>query len=67
VAVSDVGAGVAADDGDIFERGTSNVDGSGIGLHLARTLAGAHAGQLVLAQAAPPRFELRLRLAADAG
>ena len=66
VAVSDEGPGVAADDGDIFERGTSNVDGSGIGLHLARTLAGAHAGQLVLAQAAPPRFELRLRLA-DAG
>ena len=63
VAVSDEGPGVAVDDGDIFERGTSNVDGSGIGLHLARTLASAHAGQLVLAQAAPPRFELRLRLA----
>jgi signal transduction histidine kinase len=63
VAVSDEGPGVAPADGDIFERGTSNVDGSGIGLHLARTLAGAHAGQLVLAQATPPRFELRLRLA----
>jgi signal transduction histidine kinase len=63
VAVSDEGPGVAPGAGDIFERGTSNVDGSGIGLHLARTLAGAHAGQLVLAQAAPPRFELRLRLA----
>lgn len=63
LAVEDQGPGVPAEAGDIFARGTSNLDGSGIGLHLARTLATAHAGQLVLARAAPPRFELRLRLA----
>lgn len=63
VAVEDEGAGIPPAAGDIFERGTSRSDGSGIGLHLARTLASAHTGQLVLAQAAPPRFELRLRLA----
>jgi signal transduction histidine kinase len=64
LAVSDEGPGIAAGEGDIFARGTSRADGSGIGLHLARTLAGAHTGQLVLAQASPPRFELRLRLGA---
>lgn len=63
-AVEDEGPGIGAEDGDIFARGTSNADGSGIGLHLARTLAGADAAQLVLVRAAPPRFELRLRLAA---
>ncbi len=66
VAVQDEGAGVPAEAGDIFDRGTSRSAGSGIGLHLARTLASAHTGQLVLAQSAPPRFELRLRLAAGA-
>ena len=63
LAVADEGTGIRVGDGDIFERGTSRRDGSGIGLHLARTLARAHAGQLVLAQPAPPRFELRLRIA----
>ena len=68
VAVEDEGQGVAVGAGDIFARGTSDADGSGIGLHLARTLAEAHAGQLVLARVAPPRFELRLRqVAADDG
>ena len=63
VAVEDEGTGVPAGAGDIFARGTTHRDGSGIGLHLARTLATAHAGQLVLTRRAPPRFELRLRLA----
>jgi signal transduction histidine kinase len=63
LAVADEGTGIREGDGDIFERGTSRRDGSGIGLHLARTLARAHAGQLVLAQPAPPRFELRLQIA----
>lgn len=63
LSVADEGRGIVAGDGDIFERGTSNQEGSGIGLHLARTLARAHAGQLELTQASPPRFELRLRLA----
>lgn len=63
ITVGDEGSGVSVGADDIFARGTSHADGSGIGLHLARTLAEAHAGQLVLAQAAPPRFELRLRLA----
>jgi signal transduction histidine kinase len=65
LAVEDEGPGVPEDAGDIFTRGRSNVDGSGIGLHLARTLATAHAGRLVLARRAPPRFELRLRRAED--
>ncbi len=63
VAVEDEGTGVPAGAGDIFARGTTHRDGSGIGLHLARTLATAHAGQLALTRRAPPRFELRLRLA----
>lgn len=67
VAVEDEGPGVSDATGDVFARGTSNADGSGIGLHLARTLAEAHAGQLVLARVAPPRFELRLRQATPRG
>jgi len=63
LAVEDEGPGVPPEAGDIFARGISHLDGSGIGLHLAQTLASAHAGQLSLARAAPPRFELRLRLA----
>ncbi|MGZ4277779.1 MAG: ATP-binding protein [Solirubrobacteraceae bacterium] len=66
VTVEDEGPGIPPGAGDIFERGTSNLEGSGIGLHLARALASAHAGQLFLAQSAPPRFELRLRMAAPA-
>ncbi len=63
VAVEDDGPGVHTGIGDIFARGTSSADGSGIGLHLARALAQRHAGELVLARATPPRFELRLPLA----
>jgi signal transduction histidine kinase len=59
--VEDEGPGVA--DGDrerIFERGASRTDGTGIGLHLARALAQADNGELVVAGEKGSRFELRL-------
>jgi signal transduction histidine kinase len=61
IAVEDEGPGVA--DGDrerIFERGASRTDGTGIGLHLARALAQADNGELVVAGEKGSRFELRL-------
>lgn len=67
--VEDQGTGI---DGDraaaerIFERGATNAGGTGIGLHLARTLARADRGSLRLTRAAPPCFELRLRAAGPA-
>jgi|tagenome__1003787_1003787.scaffolds.fasta_scaffold20974772_2 signal transduction histidine kinase len=62
ISVEDEGPGVdpAAADA-IFERGTTNGSGTGIGLHLARTLARADGGSLRLASGRPTRFELRLR------
>jgi signal transduction histidine kinase len=62
LAVEDDGAGVPEEDAEaIFERGSSSVGGgTGIGLHLARVLAVAEGGRLVLARPAPPRFELTL-------
>ena len=45
----------------IFERGATNGAGTGIGLHVARTLARADGGSLRLASGRPTRFELRLR------
>jgi signal transduction histidine kinase len=61
VAVEDSGAGVAPEAVDqIFERGTSDSGGTGIGLHLAQVLATADGGRLVLASRAPARFELVL-------
>src|SRR4051794_921966 len=66
ITVADAGPGVAAEDRDrIFERGASRAGGTGIGLHLARTLAQSDHGSLRVLQGAPTRFELRLpRLAA---
>ncbi|HEY6761448.1 MAG TPA: ATP-binding protein [Baekduia sp.] len=64
LSVADEGAGIAPAAAErIFDRGATTGDGAGtgIGLHLARTLARADGGSLRLAQAAPPRFELRLR------
>jgi signal transduction histidine kinase len=61
LAVEDEGPGVGADlVQTLFERGASAAEGSGIGLHLAKVLALAEGGQLRLARAAPPRFELVL-------
>jgi signal transduction histidine kinase len=63
ITVDDEGPGVGeADRERIFERGASSANGTGIGLHLARTLAQADSGALRLAPGAPSRFELRLPL-----
>jgi signal transduction histidine kinase len=69
LAVEDDGAGVAADDRErIFERFTqlgNGRSGLGLGLYIARQLAGAQGGELVLTEArhaGGARFELRLPL-----
>jgi signal transduction histidine kinase len=68
ITVADAGPGVPEEDRDrIFERGASRTGGTGIGLHLARTLAQADNGGLRVLQGEPTRFELRLpRLASEA-
>ncbi|MEO8687788.1 MAG: ATP-binding protein [Solirubrobacteraceae bacterium] len=59
--VADAGPGVFGEERDrIFERGASRTGGSGIGLHLARTLAQADNGSLRVLDGDPTRFELRL-------
>jgi signal transduction histidine kinase len=61
LAVEDEGTGVAAAAAPaLFERGASDADGTGIGLHLAHVLASAEGGELRLAHASPPCFELVL-------
>ncbi|MEA2135842.1 MAG: hypothetical protein QOC68_3751 [Solirubrobacteraceae bacterium] len=61
ITVADAGRGVSAEDRDrLFERGASRAGGTGIGLHLARTLAQADNGSLRVLQGEPTRFELRL-------
>lgn len=61
VTVSDQGPGIPDDLSDqIFERGDSRAGGTGIGLHLARTLAQADHGSLRTLSGATTRFELRL-------
>jgi signal transduction histidine kinase len=61
ITVADGGAGVAAEERDrIFERGASQIGGTGIGLHLARTLAQSDKGSLRVLEGEPTRFELRL-------
>jgi signal transduction histidine kinase len=79
VEASDIGTGVAIDVGDegagipdgtaIFARRTSAGDGNrhghGIGLALARSLAEAVGGRLVLRQPAPPVFTLLLPASAQ--
>jgi signal transduction histidine kinase len=66
VVVEDQGHGVAHEDRErIFDRGASSVDGTGLGLHLARALAMADGGTLHLTRESPPRLELRLRAFAD--
>jgi signal transduction histidine kinase len=66
ITVEDQGTGVDPAAADrIFERGATNGTGTGIGLHLARTLARGDGGSLRLARGAPARFELRLRRASS--
>jgi signal transduction histidine kinase len=63
IIVSDAGAGIAPQDRErVFERGASRVGSTGIGLHLARTLAQADGGSLVVVSDRPGAFELRLPL-----
>jgi two-component system sensor histidine kinase FlrB len=68
VAVDDDGPGIEAAVADrIFEPFfTTRADGTGLGLAMARTVARAHGGDLVLAASEHgARFEMRLPLAGD--
>jgi signal transduction histidine kinase len=61
IGVADEGPGVPAGaERRIFERGDSPGGGTGVGLHLARTLIRSEGGRLRLARARPPRFEIVL-------
>lgn len=59
LSVCDEGAGVApGSERVIFERGGSVAGGTGVGLHLARSLVEAENGRLRIAKAQPSRFEI---------
>jgi signal transduction histidine kinase len=61
VSVEDSGPGIPPAAREvIFERGSSTIGGTGIGLHLARALAEADGASLRVSRANPARFELRL-------
>ena len=57
--VADEGS-IAMKSAAVFDRGTSGGDGQGIGLALARSLAEASGGRLVLARRSPATFTLFL-------
>jgi signal transduction histidine kinase len=66
VDVSDHGPGVVGDVEAIFQRGTSSTTGTGIGLSLARSLATADGGRLVLQHGGPePTFTLLLPVSVE--
>jgi len=50
---------------EVFDRGTTGGDGQGIGLALARSMAEASGGRLLLACRAPATFTLFLPGVAD--
>ena len=61
VSVADQGDGVPAGaETQLFERGGSSAGGTGVGLHLARTLIEAEGGRLRLARNRRSRFEIAL-------
>lgn len=67
VVVGDEGAGPSSGDAAaVFERGHSGAGGTGVGLHLARSLVRAAGGDVVLQSRSPTRFAILLPAPAGA-